>query len=204
MAGTYPPVTQTAMTMPPHRTPAVATRRHFLKTAALAGTTAAWSPRLRAQGANSDVRVAVIGTGGQGSGHVGRLLKDTKGCRFVAACDADYNASERNKSAAAALDVNVQTYIDYRRLLENKDIDAVIIATPNHTHSLIGIAALRQANTSTSKNPSPTTSGKAANSPPPPPSSQTSSPCTACSGARPSAGPRSPNSSKIPKARSGN
>ena len=89
------------------------------------------------------MRVAVIGTGGQGSGHVGRLLKETKGCRFVAACDADYNASERNKSAAAALGLNVQTYIDYRKLLENKDIDAVIIATPNHLHSLIGIAALQ-------------------------------------------------------------
>jgi predicted dehydrogenase len=128
--------------MPAHRSTA-ASRRRFLKTAALGAAAIPWSTRLRAQGANSDVRVAVIGTGGQGSGHVGRLLKDTKGCRFVAACDADYNASERNKAAATALGINAQTYIDYRKLLESKDIDAVIIATPNHTHSLIGIAALQ-------------------------------------------------------------
>jgi predicted dehydrogenase len=129
--------------MPANRHPAAASRRRFLKTAAFGAAAVPWSPLLRAQGANGDVRVAVIGTGGQGSGHVTRLLKDTKGCRFVAACDADYNASERNKAAAAALGHNVQTYIDYRKLLENKDIDAVIIATPNHTHSLIGIAALQ-------------------------------------------------------------
>lgn len=125
------------------RTPAATSRRRFLQTAALGAAAVPWSPLLRAQGANSDIRVAVIGTGGQGSGHASRLLKDTKGCRFVAACDADYNASERNKTAASALGQNIQTYIDYRRLLENKDIDAVIIATPNHTHSLIGIAALQ-------------------------------------------------------------
>ena len=44
------------------------------------------------------MRVAVIGTGGQGSGHVGRLLKETKGCRFVAACDA--GRAERECEAA--------------------------------------------------------------------------------------------------------
>lgn len=128
------------MTAP--RSPAPS-RRRFLKTAALGAAAVPWSTRLRAQGANSDVRVAVIGTGGQGTGHVGRLIGETKGCRFVAACDADYNASEKNKANAAKAGLNVQTYIDYRKLLENKDIDAVIIATPNHTHSLIGVAALQ-------------------------------------------------------------
>jgi len=128
--------------MSTHRSP-IASRRRFLKTTAMGAAAIPWSTRLRAEGANGDVRVAVIGTGGQGSGHVSRLLKETKGCRFVAACDADYNASERNKANAAAQNINAQTYIDYRKLLENKDIDAVIIATPNHTHSLIGVAALQ-------------------------------------------------------------
>ncbi|MGI8602710.1 MAG: Gfo/Idh/MocA family protein [Verrucomicrobiales bacterium] len=123
--------------------PSHSSRRHFLRTA-FAGTAAlSFSPNLRAVGANEDVRVAVIGTGGQGSGHCSRLLKDTKGCRLVAVCDADYEHGEQNKRAAEKHNAQISTYIDYRKLIENKDIDAVIIATPNHLHSLIGVAALQ-------------------------------------------------------------
>ena len=125
------------------RSSTAASRRRFLQTSLLGAAAASFPTYLRAQGANDDVRVAVIGTGGQGSGHIGRLMKESKGCRFVAACDADDSASAKNKAAGERAGLKVDAYTDYRKLLENKDIDAVIIATPNHTHSLIGIAALQ-------------------------------------------------------------
>jgi predicted dehydrogenase len=117
-------------------------RRRFLQSAVLGTAAASFPTYLRAQGANEAVRIAVVGTGGQGSGHVGRLMKN-KNCRLVAVCDADYNHSESNRVAADKNGFKIDTYVDYRKLLENKDIDGIIIATPNHTHSMIAIHALQ-------------------------------------------------------------
>jgi len=76
-------------------------------------------------GANDRIAIAVIGTGGMGTGHVTR---DT-----VALCDVD----ERHL-ANAAKRVEGTPFLckDYRRILDRKDIDAVIIATPDHWHAL--------------------------------------------------------------------
>lgn len=121
-------------------------RRRFLQgglagAAGLAFSTRMWA---RSIGANDEIRLGFIGLGknggGQGASHVTAYGK-MKGCRVAALCDAD----------TAVLDVwkkklegqPVEYHQDYRKLLENKDIDAVIIATPNHTHTFLAIAALQ-------------------------------------------------------------
>ena len=83
------------------------------------------------QGANDRIRVAVIGTGGMGTGHV---APDT-----VALCDVD-----DGHLAAAAKRVTQGTPFltkDFRRILDRKDVDAVIIATPDHWHALMTVMA---------------------------------------------------------------
>ena len=115
------------------------TRRTFLKTSALAGAAVALSPRSWAQvaGANSDVRVAVLGLNGRGKNHLASLAR-VPGARVVALCDPDSAVLAR---AAQNLGGGVKTYVDLRELFAAKDIDAVTIATPNHWHSLAGIWA---------------------------------------------------------------
>ncbi|MES2708597.1 MAG: Gfo/Idh/MocA family oxidoreductase [Verrucomicrobiota bacterium] len=121
-------------------------RRRFLQ-GSLAGAAAlAVSPRLWAQapGANGDIRLGIIGIGEKASGRGSNHLKEfgeKKGCRIVGVCDADSAVLDIVKGRLK--DPGVQYYQDYRKLLENKDIDAVVIATPNHTHTLISIAAMQ-------------------------------------------------------------
>jgi len=117
-------------------------RRDFMKgTLATGAAMAMLSPNSRVLGANNDIRVAVVGTGGQGGNHIGYFHK-LPGVRVVALCDVDKeyvekearNFEKRNKQ-------KVKTYIDVRELLEDKSIDAITSATPNHWHSLVTIWA---------------------------------------------------------------
>ncbi len=113
------------------------TRRSFLKGAAAGGAVAFLSPARRVLGANNTVRVAIIGTGNMGGGHVGHFdgLKDVE---VVALCDAD---TKRMQGAARKLKHKVTLEKDLRKVLEMKDIDAVCIATPNHWHAPAAILA---------------------------------------------------------------
>ena len=117
------------------------TRRRFLKSSALL-TATAWSARSWAQvaGANSDVRVAVVGLNGRGKAHLASLAK-VKGVRLVALCDVDSAVLERTKSGLGATGETVKTYTDLRELLASPEVDAITIATPNHWHSLQAIWA---------------------------------------------------------------
>jgi len=115
-------------------------RRQLLQASLFAGTWSLLSPLARAVGANEDIRVAVIGFNGRGMGHINDLLK-AKGCRLVAICDCDETVLARGKENLAKQGVNVATFTDYRKLCESKEIDAVSIATPNHTHVLISLTA---------------------------------------------------------------
>jgi predicted dehydrogenase len=115
-------------------------RRHFLKLSALAAgaTTLGFPALLRAQNAGTKLNVAVIGLGGQGRSR----LDEVMGCgvKIVALCDVD----ERNIQAARDEMLkkhpdlpltDAVSYSDYRKLLANeKHLDAVIIATPDHWH----------------------------------------------------------------------
>ena len=118
------------------------TRRAFLKTSALATGAVALSAHSWGQvvGANSDVRVAVIGLNGRGKNHVSSLSA-IKGVRIVALCDPDTAVLEKAKKYEGIDAASVRTYTDLRELFASPDVDAVTIAMPNHWHALAGIWA---------------------------------------------------------------
>jgi len=114
-------------------------RRGFMKASVAAGLSLA-VPYSRVRGANSDVRVAVVGIRSQGRNHINWFRK-IPGVRVVAVCDADKSFLEREEKEFSQRNEKVATYVDYRKLLEDKDIDAVITATPNHWHALVTVWA---------------------------------------------------------------
>ncbi len=114
-------------------------RRDFVKLSAAAGLSAA-VPFSRARGANDVVRVAVVGIRTQGSNHI-KWFSKIPGVRVVAICDADRAFLDREERKFAERNEKVDTYVDYRKLLEDKNIDAVITATPNHWHALVTVWA---------------------------------------------------------------
>jgi predicted dehydrogenase len=93
-------------------------------------------PFSRVLGANADVRVAVVGLNGRGESHIEAFSK-MAGVRLAALCDVDLQVLERR---AQKFD-GIKKYQDVRQLLEDKEIDAVSVATPNHWHSLITVLA---------------------------------------------------------------
>jgi predicted dehydrogenase len=115
------------------------TRRTFLKGATVMSATAVFSARSWADvaGANDDVRVAVLGLNGRGREHLTSLRK-ISGVRIAALCDPDSAVLER---ANQSLGGGVKTYADLRDLLASTEIDAVVIATPNHWHALASVWA---------------------------------------------------------------
>ena len=110
---------------------ASSSRRSFLAvTAASAG---------RVLGANDRLRLAVIGTGGRGQSLMKELNRQG-GVEWVAVCDVyDVRRSQALKLAGPA----AEQYLDYRQILSRKDVDAVIIATPDHWHATMAVDALR-------------------------------------------------------------
>ena len=113
------------------------TRRQFVKGSVAAGLGMAMiAPVSRIRGANEEIRVAVIGINGRGDGHINEF-EQMEGVRVVAFCDVDRNVLGRKAGAfEKRYGHKVETYVDMRKMLESKDIDAVSIATPNHWHSL--------------------------------------------------------------------
>jgi predicted dehydrogenase len=93
----------------------------------------------------NEVRIAVAGIRSQGNGHIGRFQK-LKGVKVVALCDPDrqildQRLQEFKKQNQITDDAAIQGYADVRKALERKDIDAIVIAAPNHWHALIAIWA---------------------------------------------------------------
>ena len=123
------------------------TRREFLKTSVSAGIAiGATTPGLRASsynrilGANNTIRIAVVGFNSKGAQHI-EVFHNLEGVRVVALCDVDQNVLNRQAQEFKDRKEEVKTYKDVRSVLDDKDIDAVVVATPNHWHSLIGIWA---------------------------------------------------------------
>jgi predicted dehydrogenase len=125
-------------------------RRGFLKSSLAAGVAFGW-PRIVAAGdpPSETVRVAVIGMGDtQAVGGVGGRghqliprLREVPGAKIVALCDVDSAFLEREAQEFKNRGEAVATHRDLRRVLEDKNIDAVVVALPNHWHALATVWA---------------------------------------------------------------
>lgn len=121
-------------------------RRSFLKKTTAAAIAApvlfgGVAPSLNAQGANDKVVVGFIGVGPQGTFHLRNFLKNGSKWNTAvgAVCDLWVKRREQAKEIAGG---NVPAYEDYRKLLEQKDIDAVVVSTPTHQHAQVAIDAI--------------------------------------------------------------
>lgn len=113
-------------------------RRTFLAAAGV-GAAAFVAPRFaiaRARNLNDELRVAVVGVRGRGVDHI-RGFSARNGVRVVALCDVDRAVLDRRtREFAPDGEKSIDGCVDFRRLLDRNDVDAVSIATPNHWHAL--------------------------------------------------------------------
>lgn len=118
-------------------------RRDFLRAVgAAAAAVTTTSARVRGANAMERITVGVIGPGGMGSNHLS-LLSARKDVRVKYVCDVDKN--RLNKAAEKVLDNSgnpAEAVGDMRRVFDDKDVDAVFIATPDHWHAPAAILAL--------------------------------------------------------------
>ena len=121
------------------------TRNRFVKTIS-AGTFFALPGILKAQqapsiavaGANSRLNIAGIGIGGMGASNLNTIAN--KGHTIYALCDVDPNYARKTREKYP----QAKFYIDYREMLaQEKSLDGVVIATPDHTHAVIAAAAMK-------------------------------------------------------------
>jgi len=129
-------------------------RRKFIKRTGVAGTGAIVLPTIVPSfvfGKNAPsnmLNIAQIGCGRMGRGDLSNVMRHEK-VRFIGACDIDSNRVEKAKALimnnyakmGKPNAVDVKTYTDHREMLLNKDIDGVVISTPDHWHSQPAIEA---------------------------------------------------------------
>jgi predicted dehydrogenase len=122
-----------------------ASRRDFLKITGtgVAGTALAYATQSypRILGANDRVRIAICGLRGRGHDHI-RGFARVPNTEVAALCDVDENILNERLGDAERMGLRrPESYVDVRKLLEDKSIDAISIATPNHWHALMAIWA---------------------------------------------------------------
>jgi predicted dehydrogenase len=109
-------------------------RRHFLMSSVAAGTAALRSSSLASP--NDTVRIACVGVRGQGRAHISHYAKMDR-VEIAAICDIDESVLNARLAVVEKLGKKrPAAYTDLRKLLEDKSIDAISIATPNHNHTL--------------------------------------------------------------------
>ena len=117
------------------------TRRDFLRNASVVGAgvwTSSLSSSARAATPNEKLNVAVIGVEGRGAANRDAVAKLEN---IVALCDVD----ETRLGKAGEKYPKAKRYVDFRRMLDQqRDIDAVVVATPDHTHAVCAIAAMQR------------------------------------------------------------
>jgi predicted dehydrogenase len=116
------------------------TRRDFVKSTAAVGAAIAL-PFSKVRGANEDLRVGVAGIRGRGDG-LANEFNDLKGVRLVALCDVDSEVLDKRVKQFKDRNQTVAGYVDYRRMLEDKSIDIIAIATPDHWHVPMAAASI--------------------------------------------------------------
>jgi len=111
------------------------TRRTFFQGATLAASAT------QVMGANDRIRMGVVGIGGRGSYHVAQWL-GIAGSTVAGLCDVNQAARERGQALVEKAGApKAREFTDLRKLYEDKNVDAVSIATPNHWHALATIWA---------------------------------------------------------------
>src|SRR5437868_5526891 len=106
------------------------TRRDFLKQAAVGTAAFLAYPPARVLGANDRIRVGMIGVGNRGQDLL-REAQSVGDVQLVAVADV----YSRRRDEASKMVPGIRTFDDHRRLLDMKDLDAVIVASPLHTHA---------------------------------------------------------------------
>lgn len=89
----------------------------------------------RLMAATNKLNIAVIGVSGRGGDNLNEVAHEN----IVALCDVNAH----NLAAASRRFPNARAYYDFRRMLEGRDIDAVVVSTPDHTHAVAAVAALK-------------------------------------------------------------
>lgn len=121
-------------------------RRQFIKSAVAAGTAAlaapALIPELRADSPNESLQVGVVGCNGRGQSHIGGLNK-RHGCKVTRICDCDEKVGAKMVAKIKKSGVDCSYVKDMRELFDDKAIDIVTTATPNHWHALASIWAMQ-------------------------------------------------------------
>ncbi len=118
-------------------------RRRFLEHAALSTalfTISGTKASGRVLGANDTIQMSVVGFRGMGRGHINGY-RAIPGVRVAALCDVDRDVLGSEVANFDKRGEKVEGHVDVRTLLENKNIDAVSTATPNHWHSLVTVWA---------------------------------------------------------------
>ena len=114
-------------------------RRQFLKSVAFTGAAGLILPRTALFGADAPsnkLNIALIGTWGRGEAHFGAISSEN----VVALCDIN----EEHLAFGAKRFPNAKTYVDWRQCLEQKDVNAVVICTADHTHAFIANWAMNR------------------------------------------------------------
>ncbi len=111
-------------------------RRRFIQSTSLATASLALATRsVRSESANERVRVAVMGVNGRGTA-LARGFASQSNCEVVYVCDVDQRAIDKAAAAIAAVNTKRPAGIkDFRRALDDKNVDALAIAAPNHWHA---------------------------------------------------------------------
>jgi predicted dehydrogenase len=120
-------------------------RRAFLARSAAALTTAPLFLSARAFGANERIVMGCIGVGGRGRDDMGAFLS-FKETRVVAVCDVvpEHRATAKQMVDRAYGNDDCKCYRHFQEVLERPDIDAVLVATPDHWHAIISTEAIKQ------------------------------------------------------------
>ncbi len=114
-------------------------RRRFLKTVAFTGAAGLILPRTSLFGADAPsnkLNIALLGTWGRGEAHFAGLAKEN----VVALCDVD----EKHLAYGASRFPGAQQYADWRKCLDQKDVEAVVCCTADHTHAHIAMWSLNR------------------------------------------------------------
>ena len=91
-------------------------------------------------GANDRIRVAVIGVRKKGIEHI-KYFSELPGVQVAALCDCDTQFLDLEVKKLKDLNVTVDTYVDFRRVLDNRNIDVVVLSVPDHWHGLMAVWA---------------------------------------------------------------